>query len=106
MGQRFSSKGLPPPPQGETFDFMVKKYGPQSTECINKWVKEFYFPARGSYNLTVLQRVEEAIKEKEEKIEGQKKIDEKDNQAMKKYKACLKCWKDEAEQRQKKKPLN
>ncbi|MED6237906.1 hypothetical protein ATANTOWER_030876 [Ataeniobius toweri] len=35
MGQN-SSKELPPP-QGETFHFMLRKYGPKSMECIHSF---------------------------------------------------------------------
>ncbi|MED6240893.1 hypothetical protein ATANTOWER_030505 [Ataeniobius toweri] len=85
------------------FDYMVKKYGPKSTECINEWVKKFYFPADGSFNLSILQKIEEAINKREVKLERQKRVYQKDLQALKKRKACLQCWKEEPEKRQRKK---
>lgn len=47
--------------------YMITKYGKQSTEQLDMWVKECGFPGRGSFSLRQLETLERKLTEEEKK---------------------------------------
>ncbi len=90
------------PPESPVVDVMRKKYGDKSLEYLNVWTAEFGFPIGGSLSLKNISILEEKLKKKEQKMRRKKKISVKKLETIEGQKECLKLWKGEAENRNRK----
>lgn len=89
-------------PEGPIVDDMREKYGPECFIMLNDWIRNYGFPAGGSLSLDQLKKLENKLKEEEEKLMRKKALKGSDMKVVNDNQKCLTCWKNEAESTERK----
>lgn len=90
MGKN-QSKEAESHPEGPIVDDMREKYGPECLIMLNDWIKSYGFPAGGSLSLDQLKKLENKLKEEEEKLMRKKGLKGSDMKVVNDNQKCLTC---------------
>lgn len=90
------------PPEGLIVSIMTENYGESSERHLSVRTEACGFPKVGSLSMTKLRELEETLKKVEEKERQKKAIQTSVLKEIESHKSCLKLWKKEAENRNRK----
>lgn len=68
---------------------MREKYGPECLIMLNDWIRNYGFPAGGSLSLDQLKKLENKLKEEEEKLMRRKGLKGSDMKVVNDNQKCL-----------------
>lgn len=88
--------------EGPIVAFMTEKYTPESVKHLTVWTDQFGFPKGGSFSKREIQELRKKLENKENELMKKKTVKTEDIKLIESHKKCLKMWEEEIEKRERK----